>query len=178
METNLIPCPDCGKMVSYRAKFCPHCGCPEEAIKEWSVVFRQTNDSDGCYIDLGLPSGTKWNGKNEDGFYEYDEAVSKFRKKLPTKKQLEELKDKCNWIWDANKIGYMVVGPNGNSIFLPAAGGRFCHGNVLRVGSLGYYWSSTPSGSEDAWSLYFNSGGVYLSGYDRCYGLSVRLVQD
>ena len=177
METNLIPCPDCGKMVSYRAKFCPHCGCPEEAIKEWSVVLRQTNDSDG-YIDLGLPSGTKWNGKNEDGFYEYDEAVSKFGKKLPTKEQLEELKDKCNWIWDANKKGYIVVGPNGKSIFLPAAGHRNCHGGVLSVGSGGRYWSSTPDGSDDAWYLTFGSGAVYVSSGNRCYGRSVRLVKN
>lgn len=176
METNLIPCPDCGKMVSYRAKFCPHCGCPEEAIKEWSVVLRQTNDSDG-YINLGLPSGTKWNGKNEDGFYEYDEAVSKFGKKLPTKEQLEELKAKCNWIWDANKIGYLVVGPNGNSIFLPAAGCRGCRGDVHYVGSYGNYWSSTPSGSENAWYLHFSSGEVNMYRNYRCLGLSVRLVK-
>lgn len=175
METNLIPCPDCGKMVSYRAKFCPHCGCPEEAIKEWSVVLRQTNDS---YIDLGLPSGTKWNGKNEDGFYEYDEAVSKFGKKMPTKEQLEELKDKCNWIWDANKKGYIVVGPNGKSIFLPAAGYRSCDGAVGGVGSIGVYWSSTPRGLGHAWSLGFDAGEVHMGDFYRCLGRFVRLVQD
>jgi hypothetical protein len=31
-EKKLIPCPDCNKEVSRRAKACPHCGCPLEAI--------------------------------------------------------------------------------------------------------------------------------------------------
>jgi hypothetical protein len=28
MNPNLIPCPDCGRLVSLRAKACPQCGCP------------------------------------------------------------------------------------------------------------------------------------------------------
>ena len=37
--------------------------------------------------------------------------------------------------------GYLVTGPNGNSIFLPAAGQR--DGTSLtNAGSSGYYWSS------------------------------------
>jgi hypothetical protein len=78
---------------------------------------------------------------------------------------------------DSNKKGYYVKGPNGNSIFLPAAGYRNCSGSVDDVGTDGYYWSSTPNGTEDAWSLGFGSGihNVYYS--SRCYGFSVRLVQ-
>ena len=41
------------------------------------------------YVDLGLPSGTYWKESNESGFYNYDNAVSKFGDKLPTKEQLE-----------------------------------------------------------------------------------------
>lgn len=166
------PCPDCGKMVSYRAKFCPHCGCPEEAIKEQVSVIK----NNGRYIDLGLPSGKKWKDKNEDGFYDYDEAVSKFGKKLPTKEQWEELKAECQWSWTGN--GYQVTGPNGKFIFLPAAGYRNRFGNVNYVGSGGRYWSSTPSGSNLACYLFFISGAVYMSPDRRCVGLSVRLVQD
>ncbi|MBR1516701.1 MAG: hypothetical protein IJ620_00955 [Bacteroidales bacterium] len=47
------------------------------------------------------------------------------------------------------------------------------------VGSYGSYWSSTPDGSDKAaWCLDFNSGNVSLYSNDRCYGSSVRLVQD
>ena len=74
-------------------------------------------------------------------------------------------------------MGYKVVGPNGNSIVLPAAGLRFCSGGVYIVGTYGYYWSSTPDGSEYAWYLVFNSSAVGMTGDYRCNGQSVRLVQ-
>ncbi|MCR5423314.1 MAG: hypothetical protein K6E93_00950 [Bacteroidales bacterium] len=135
------------------------------------------------WVDLGLPSGTMWKNVNEVNaadtvynFYTYDEAVAAFGDVLPTKEQLEELKDNCQWTWTGS--GYTVTGPNGHSIFLPAAGYRRCDGRVLNVGSDGSYWSSTPNGSDDAWGLDFGSGEVYMGGYYRCYGGSVRLVQD
>ena len=128
------------------------------------------------YIDLGLSSGTLWKDKNENGFFTYDEAVSRFGSKLPSKETFEELKSECKWEW--NGSGYKVTGPNGNSIVLPASGYRYCDGSVGNVGSGGYYWSSTPDDSDYAWYLSFNSGGVYVSYYWRCQGRSVRLVQD
>ncbi len=131
------------------------------------------------YVDLGLPSGTLWYSKNEGGDYArytYDEAISNFGSKLPTKEQLEELESQCTWTWTGS--GYKVVGPNGNSIYLPAAGYRNCLGDVYGVGVDGYYWSSTPSGSVSAYYLDFSSGGVYVDDFYRCYSRSVRLVQD
>ena len=129
------------------------------------------------YTDLGLPSGTIWKNFNATGFYTYDEAVSQFGSRLPSKEQWEELKAECQWAWTGS--GYKVTGPNGNSITLPAAGDRNCRGSVSYVGSYGYYWSSTPKDSVNVWGLYFNSGGVYMSyGSRRCVGRSVRLVQD
>lgn len=131
------------------------------------------------YVDLGLPSGTCWRNSNEGGDnarYTYNEAVSRFGNKLPTKQQLEELKNKCTWTWTGS--GYKVIGPNGNSIYLPAAGYRNCRGDVYGVGTYSYYWSSTPGDSDNACYLNFDSGGVILSCDDRCYGLSVRLVQN
>ena len=128
------------------------------------------------YTDLGLPSGTKWKNFNATGFYTYDEAVSQFGNRLPTKQQWEELKAECQWSWNGSEC--KVTGPNGNSIVLPASGVRFCDGSVYYRESFGPYWSSTPIDSDVAWFLGFNSGGVNVNPYDRCYGLSVRLVQD
>lgn len=128
------------------------------------------------YTDLGLPSGTLWKNYNATGFYTYDEAVSQFGNRLPTKAQWEELKAECQWKWTGS--GYTVTGPNGNSISLPASGFRNCGGSVGGVGSYGGYWSSTPNGSDYAWNLYFHSGSVRMNYYRRCGGRSVRLVQD
>ena len=128
------------------------------------------------WVDLGLSSGTYWKETNESGFYNYDNAVSKFGNKLPTKEQLEELKNECEWTWTGN--GYKVTGPNGESITLPAAGFRGCDGDdVYRVGKIGNYWSSTPHFSDKAWFLGFDSGGVDMGIDRRCYEPSVRLVQ-
>lgn len=128
------------------------------------------------YVDLGLPSGTLWKDQNESGgFYTYDQAMAKFGNSLPTKEQLEELKDACRWTW--NGSGYKVEGPSGESIVLPLVGVRDCDGSVLGVGTYGSYWSSTPRDSKGAWYLRFDSGEVYVSGRVRCFGQSVRLVR-
>ena len=149
----------------------------KEAERQAEIARQQELLSQGL-VDLGLPSGTLWKNANEGGDYvryTYNEAVSRFGNKLPTKQQLEELKNKCTWTWTGN--GYKVTGPNGESITLPAAGYRYCSGGVNRVGTGGDYWSSTPYGSDNAWYLYFNSSGVDMGSGDRCYGQSVRLVQ-
>ena len=131
------------------------------------------------YVDLGLPSGTLWRNANEcgsdDALYTYDEAVSMFGNQLPTEQQLAELKNKCTWSWTGD--GYKVIGPNGNSITLPAAGYRPCNDGVGGVGTDGGYWSSAPNGSDYAFGLFFSSSEVFIGCTGRCAGKSVRLVQ-
>ncbi len=137
------------------------------------IVQNGTNSDD--YVDLGLPSGTLWKTSNENGFYTYDEAVSKFGDNLPSKKRWKELKNECQWTWTGS--GYKVTGPNGNSIVLPAEGWRALLGALSSVGSEGYYWSSRSSGTEYAWHFFFQSGGMSLSESERFVGYSVRLVK-
>lgn len=132
------------------------------------------NESE-LYTDLGLPSGTLWKVSNEDGLFEFDTAVSLFGNHLPTKEQLTELKDKCQWRWNGN--GHTVIGPNGDSIILPAAGARICHGEIRYEGLYGYYWSSTPYDSVEAWHLTFDSEEVGVPSVLRCDGYCVRLVK-
>ncbi len=137
----------------------------------------------GDYVDLGLSSGTKWKNANEmnpndeNGFYDYDLAMSLFEKNMPTKEQWMELVNECKWTWTG--MGYRVTGVNNNSITLPAAGVSHIT-YVEGVGSYGYYWSSSPNGSENAWGMrfFFNgSNGVYMCELPRRYGSSVRLVR-
>lgn len=132
-------------------------------------------------VDLGLPSGTLWKDKNEEGgFYTYEQAKNKFGVKIPTEEQYEELINKCQWSWIGS--GYKVTGPNGNSIVLPASGAiQDCYVNkeVQYVGELGMYWSSTPNDSGNAWALGFDRAtGEHVDIHKCCYGFSVRLVQN
>lgn len=63
------------------------------------------------------------------------------------------------------------------AIFLPVAGYRYSNDAMNYVGERGYYWSRTPDGSY-GYSLYFgNLGYVYINGYDRNRGHSVRCVK-
>ena len=100
--------------------------------------------------------------------------------RLPTQADMRELLDKCTWTWTSQggHNGYRVTGPNGSSIFLPAAGYR--RGSSLGgAGGSGYYWSSTPySGARDACCLNFSSSGHGLGWYYRYYGHIVRPVSD
>ena len=101
--------------------------------------------------------------------------------RMPTDAENEELCNKCTWTWTSQggHEGYKVTGPNGNSIFLPAAGCRWGH-CTSRVGEGGYYWSSTLSSSTSlsARNLYFGSGGRNTGGDSRSDGQSVRPVTD
>ncbi len=65
--------------------------------------------------------------------------------RLPTVDELDELCDECSWKWTTinGRNGYKVTGPNGNSIFLPAAGSR--EGTSLNyAGEIGRYRSGSP----------------------------------
>ncbi|MFA7152099.1 MAG: FISUMP domain-containing protein, partial [Candidatus Paceibacterota bacterium] len=71
------------------------------------------------------------------------------------------------------------VGAFNSSLKLPLAGfrGRIDAALYSR-GGVGYYWSSSPSGTS-ASILFFNSGGVHPADTDyRAYGFSVRCVKD
>lgn len=127
------------------------------------------------YVDLGLPSGTLWKEQNETGgFYTYEQALAKFGETLPSKEQLEELKNSCRWSWTGS--GYMVEGPNGKTITLPAEGYCSCYGDVQFVGSEGYYWSSTLTDEKFGWNLYFDAKDLDMYMGYRCSGRSIRLV--
>ena len=99
--------------------------------------------------------------------------------RMPTKAELGELRAQCTWTWEQKNgvNGYTVTGPNGNSIFLPAAGCR-SGSDLFDAGSDGDYWSSSLSTYEsfNAYSLGFDSGDVYSYDSGRFDGQSVRPV--
>ena len=124
-------------------------------------------------------SDSKWN--NIGGNSRYDAATANWGGywRMPTKEDFEELLRECTWEWTTlnGHNGYKVIGPNGNSIFLPAAGWRYGT-DEGRVGSGGYYWSSTPDESytHRACDLSFCEGYYGADWGSRSYGRSVRPV--
>ena len=99
--------------------------------------------------------------------------------RMPTYEEKKELNEKCTWTWTTRNgvNGYKVTGPNGNSIFLPAAGYRG-GGSVYLVGSYGNFWSASlyESNPGSAWYMYFGSDYHSSNGSNRYYGHSVRAV--
>ena len=132
------------------------------------------------YIDLGLPSGRLWASENAEGYYTYDEAKEKFGELLPKPEAFEELWRECRWLWDVKNKGMVVVGPNKNTIFLPASGySDYFSGGIENVGSGGDYWSDTSLSQDISRSFSFCSGCVLPMYEDFCeYGFSVRLCKE
>ena len=99
--------------------------------------------------------------------------------RMPTSTEMQDLIDNCTvtWTTQSGVNGRLFTGPNGNSIFLPAAGERN-ESNINRAGSYGYYWSSSFDSRlpPSAWILNFYSGNYYLNNAPRSNGLSVRPV--
>ena len=192
------------------------------------------------YVDLGLPSGTKWATCNvgantpeeygdyfawgetitktayEWGTYKYcngdhfkltkycskaeygndgfvdalttleasdDAATANWGAgwRMPTYDEMVELKNVCTVSWTTNNgvNGRLFTGPNGNSIFLPAAGYP-CDGEINDAGSYGYYWSSSIWECVPCYAKtldFYSVGSVKFDDFGRggC-GFSVRPV--
>lgn len=184
------------------------------------------------YVDLGLPSGTKWAtnniGANTDNMYgelfvwaevnpmspekghysiahgkkimqlksegiindagdlfpSYDVAFYQWGSqwRMPTKFQFDELIRSCRWIWTTvdNVKGYRITGPNGKSIFLPAAGDSLASPEN-RKDSYGEYWSSSVYEIDDsyqgtAYYLVFDKDERKIQKFRRDNARSVRAV--
>lgn len=83
----------------------------------------------------------------------------------PTSAQCNELKKHATHFWttqnDVN--GMKFTGPNGNSIFLPAAG--ICTENPNLIGTYGYYWTNELLSSKKADDFVFRTNGFMVDLY-------------
>lgn len=164
----------------------------------WNVGASAPEKRGGLY-GWADPSGKKISG-DEDEYpnenpptnicgTEYDIAHVQWGHgwRLPTKEEMEELMNKCKWKWVSYRKtnGYKVTGPNGQSIFLPAAGFRYgtLGGEVLKEGRIydtsleGYYMIGISySETKNVPHLYFTSGRQARAGGSRSTGYSVRPV--
>lgn len=102
--------------------------------------------------------------------------------RMPTRAEMRELYNSCTQeTATQNGVkGRRFTGPNGNSIFLPAAG--HYNSNIFGAGSYGYYWSSSiytelyPYSPCDAWEFSSFEGYYHVSHNPRNSGRSIRAV--
>ena len=129
------------------------------------------------------------NSKTEDksisdisGNSTYDVARKKWGSswRMPTKDELNELMYECKKqvITQGGKDVYKFTGPNGNTIYLPAAGH---HDDEGFSSGLGYYWSSRPEKTtykidEQAYCLIILYNDYEIETKYRYNGCSVRPV--
>jgi hypothetical protein len=170
-----------------------------------------------AYVDLGLPTGTKWATMNVGAssetdygnYYQYGKGAAQYAATsgdsnyggtedpldssvdtasqvwggswhMPTITQMQELTANTTYQWVTNYKGSRINGgtftaTNGAVLFIPAAG-YWNNGRQGGVGYNGYYWGSSPGGSDKACSLYFENGYKGVSNRVREYGFSVRPV--
>lgn len=102
--------------------------------------------------------------------------------RMPTGDETLELSEECIWDWTSlNDVkGMLVTGPNGNSIFLPAAGCYYSF-SLVNEQNRGYYWSSSlvHYNSGHPFTIYFSNGNSHncLHDYLRSNnGFTVRPV--
>ena len=99
--------------------------------------------------------------------------------RMPSFTQVLELINYCTWEpMDMNGVfGYNVVGPNGNSIFLPA-NGVITGENLDGENTMGGYWSRTISeeNDTDAFSLSIDEDNVRFNRASRVLGMNIRPV--
>jgi hypothetical protein len=79
------------------------------------------------FVDLGLPSGTKWSTKliGEDDFADYLAYADAASYGLPTIEQVEELANYCRWQRDFRGqtfYGATCIGKNGKEIYIRSWG--------------------------------------------------------
>ena len=102
--------------------------------------------------------------------------------RIPSFEQLEELRATCTWKWTTRNgvNGILLTGPNGNTLFFPAAGSRLSS-SLSDAGSDGYYWSRTlyDGFSNYAFGKDFSKHGKDwgFKRYERYHGHSIRAVR-
>ena len=148
-------------------------------------------DNETEFVDLGLPSGTKWSSDyikdgNNIEFLPYGSAESL---SIPTEEHWEELKDVCKWTFNIDNsldlCEAQCVGPNGNTLRFERTGkiDFTNHSNLWEV----FFWiKEEKEGNEKCAVHMYNAGKkdswrnpkTLVEDFFSGYKLPVRLVKE
>jgi len=170
----------------------------DNPCSDWRIINGKTMNGydfhtykwcNGSYTTLTRYNFNRSDGSvdNKSDFKDYAYADDAARQTLggswrtPTDAEWTILRTKCSWTFTTQDgiNGMLVTGPNGCSIFLPAAGRRV-QTNLKDLNTYGDYWSSSVVTDQHAvaWSVRFASNSITRYYDIRCEGLSVRPVTD
>ena len=105
--------------------------------------------------------------------------------RMPSKEQIDELTANCSWSWtQVNGVnGHLITGPNGNTMFLPAAGSRLEY-DLSGDGVYAHYWTrslyvlnANVSFPTSGYKLYGTSSSLGWNAGSRNCGFTVRAVR-
>ncbi len=106
--------------------------------------------------DNSLTYGRQMN--DISGNVKYDVAAANWGGswRMPTKAEIEELLNYCT-VDPLSNRPYKLIGPNGNEIIIPTAGG-YVESGLAGEGTFGYFWSSTPMSDSNYYAYFFSAG--------------------
>lgn len=133
-------------------------------------------DSTGAFIGDGL---TKLEAADDAAAVNWG---GKWR--MPTQAEMQELYNECTWTWKeqdeyatGSLPGYLITGPNGNSIFMPANGDGIRDNSNILLGENAKYWESELNSTGVGDVLFFSQGGASPTHSDPRYmGAGIRAV--
>ena len=163
---------------------------------DWSTYKYATTDgqltkycTDGKYIDYGVIDNKTILDPEDDAAHV--NWGGEWR--MPTYEEIDELINECEWSWDNPAIiydatGFVVTGPNGNTMFLPATGCMIQDSLDCINDHYASYWSSSlyyfdPYNGDPTRAMYLycfskhvgRSEQKFLS-LDRPVGMAIRPV--
>lgn len=148
------------------------------------------HDGEMEFVDLGLPSGTKWSSDykqdgNDRDYLPYGRAELL---NIPTQEQWEELKDNCKWEFDIDNAYDLCkarcVGPNGNILQFERTGKK----NISNESEIWevFFWIKDSKEGNDKGAVHMYNGGkrnkyrnviTIIEDFFSGYKLPVRLVK-
>ena len=176
-----VPCTDTTELLGWNTNYAPggkafsgtkytDCGTGKDPMCTSGILVKDSTGNWVCDI-AGNP--------------QFDAATAVWGNawQMPTPEQQAELLNADNCTWKVTTRGgitglEVTSRANGNSIFLPAGGGRQ-NSEVAGLGDYGYYWASTigADNASKAYFFYFDPNGkITLHYFYRRCGFLVRAV--
>lgn len=139
----------------------------EKSVYDWTTYF----DADCTATDALIC------GSPQDAAYEAWGGPWR----LPTLTEMQELCERCTWIWQTKNgaVGCLVTGPNGASIFLPAAGVKQGSDTYLPA-AFGAYLTGTRDATNRYYArslVFYKDASHWIDTHLRDYGQLLRPVR-